>query len=226
MIPLGDGQPTRRFPVITVALIVANLAVWLLYELPYGESAIVRFSFYPCAVEASCPAAEPWGVSWVTAMFMHVSWSHIIGNMWFLAIFGNNVEDAFRRLRYLAFYFAGGFVATMTQTAITVFLGTESDGRVPMLGASGAIAAVLGAYFVLYPEAHVVTLVLRFPVPIPAWIFLGGWFIFQLVEAHFGMTSPDQAGGVAFFAHIGGFLFGIIFAKRFMAARRSKVVMS
>jgi membrane associated rhomboid family serine protease len=111
----------------------------------------------------------------------------------------------------------------MTQTAVTVFLGSESEGRVPMLGASGAIAAVLGAYFVLYPRARVVTLMLWFPVNVPAWVYLGGWFVFQLLEANGGMTSPDSAGGVAFFAHIGGFVFGVIVARLSTAARQTTV---
>src|SRR6187200_3085 len=102
-------------------------------------------------------------------MFLHAGWDHILGNMLFLAIFGKNVEDAFGRLRYLGFYLAGGFVATMTQTAVTLLAGTAADAGVPELGASGAIAAVLGAYFVLYPNSRVLTLVVVFPVRIPAW---------------------------------------------------------
>jgi membrane associated rhomboid family serine protease len=221
MIPLTDQLPTRRTPVVNVALIVANFAVWLFYELPSSDAAILRGSFYPCAVEDACSTAEPWGVGWISAMFMHASWSHILGNTLFLAIFGNNVEDAFGRLGYLVFYFAGGFVATMTQTGITLLFGTASDARVPMLGASGAIAAVLGAYFVLYPRARVLTLVLWFPVRIPAYLYLGGWFLYQLVEAHFGMVSPDRGGGVAFFAHIGGFVFGVIVARAFLTRARA-----
>ena len=144
MFPLSDGLSTRRFPIVNVALIVANFAVWLFYELPHLNSAVFHASFYPCTVDSSCNGPEPWGVSWITAMFMHGSWDHILGNMLFLAIFGKNVEDAFGPLRYLAFYFAGGFAATMTQTAMTLLFGTARDGQVPNLGASGAIAAVLG----------------------------------------------------------------------------------
>ena len=171
MLPLSDGVPARRFPVVNVALIVANFAVWLLYELPNLNSAVYHASFYPCTVDHACYGPEPWGVSWITAMFLHGSWDHILGNMLFLAIFGKNVEDAFGPLRYLAFYFAGGFVAMMTQTAMTLLFGTAGDGQVPTLGASGAIAAVLGAYFVLYPGSRVRTWIFPiFFVNIPACV--------------------------------------------------------
>jgi membrane associated rhomboid family serine protease len=213
MIPLSDGIPARRFPLVNVALIAISFAVWLFYELPDLSTAVFHASFYPCAVTGACDAPEPWGVSWLTAMFMHGSWSHILGNMLFLAIFGKNVEDAFGRLRYLGFYLAGGFVATMTQTLMTLAFGTAADGRVPLLGASGAIAAVLGAYYVLYPGSRVLTLVFVFPIRIPAWFFLGVWFLFQLVEANFGLISPGAGGGTAFFAHVGGFLFGVLAAR-------------
>ena len=152
-------------------------------------------------------------------MFMHGSWDHILGNMLFLAIFGKNVEDAYGHLRYLGFYIAGGFVATMTQTAVTLLFGTAAAGRVPNLGASGAIAAVLGAFFILYPTARIRTLVLVFFVKIPAWVYLGGWFVYQLVDAHAGMTSAS-ASGVAFFAHIGGFAFGAIVTLLLLNTRR------
>jgi len=182
MLPLSDGLAARRFPVVNVALIVANFAVWLLYELPNLNSAVYHASFYPCTVDHACYGPEPWGVSWITAMFLHGSWDHILGNMLFLAIFGKNVEDAFGPLRYLAFYFAGGFVAMMTQTGITLLFGSATDAQVPTLGASGAIAAVLGAYFVLYPGSRVRTWIFPiFFVNIPAWVFLGGWFLYQLI---------------------------------------------
>ena len=134
MLPLSDGLHPRRFPIVNVALIAANFAVWLLYELPHLNAAVYHASFYPCTVDNACRGPEPWGISWFTAMFMHGSWGHILGNMLFLAIFGKNVEDAFGHLRYLAFYVAGGFVATMTQTAVTLLFGTaaaatRSDSR-------------------------------------------------------------------------------------------------
>jgi rhomboid family protein len=120
-------------------------------------------------------------------MFLHGSWDHILGNMLFLAVFGKNVEDAFGPLRYLVFYFAGGFVATITQTLATLAFGTAAEARVPNLGASGAIAAVLGAYFVLYPNSNVFGLIVIFPVRISAYFFLGAWFLYQLIEANFGL---------------------------------------
>jgi hypothetical protein len=214
MIPLSDGMPARRFPVVNVTLIVACFAVWLFYELPHLDSSILHASFYPCTVDGSCHGPEPWAISWFTAMFMHGSWDHILGNMLFLAIFGKNVEDRLGHLPYLLFYVAGGFVATFTQTAMTLLAGSEAAAAVPTLGASGAIAAVLGAYFVFYPNARVLTLVVVFPVRIPAWFFLGGWFLYQFVEGNFGLFSASaNGGGVAFFAHIGGFLFGVFVAR-------------
>jgi membrane associated rhomboid family serine protease len=212
MLPLSDGVPARRFPVVNVALIVANFAVFLLYELPHLNAAVYHASFYPCSVDNACRAPEPWGLSWMTAMFLHGGWDHILGNMLFLAIFGKNVEDAFGPLRYLLFYFAGGFVAIMTQTAMTLLFGSAADGRVPTLGASGAIAAVLGAYFLLYPGSRVLTWIFPiFLVHIPAYVFLGLWFLYQLIEANFGLFSASaNGGGTAFFAHVGGFLFGLL----------------
>jgi len=215
MLPLSDGLPARRFPVVTVALIVANFAVFLFYELPDLNGAIYHASFYPCTVDGACHGPLPWGLSWITAMFLHGSWDHILGNMLFLAIFGKNVEDAFGPVRYLALYFAGGFVAMLTQTATTLWFGTAADGQVPELGASGAIAAVLGAYFVLYPGSRVRTYIFPvFLVQIPAWVFLGLWFLYQLIEANFGLFSASaNGGGVAFFAHVGGFVFGLVAAR-------------
>jgi membrane associated rhomboid family serine protease len=211
MLPLADGLPARRFPIVNATIIAANFAVWLLYELPHLNHAIYHASFYPCTVNGSCQGPEPWEVSWFTSMFLHGSWDHILGNMLFLAVFGKNVEDAFGHLGYLAFYIAGGFVATVAQTAMTLLAGTTADARVPNLGASGAIAAVLGAYFVLYPSSRVLGLIGIFPVRISAWFFLGFWFLYQLLEANFGLfQSSANGGGVAFFAHVGGFVFGLI----------------
>jgi membrane associated rhomboid family serine protease len=222
MLPLSDGLPARRFPIVTVAIIAANFAVWLFYELPDLTSSVHQASFYPCTVDGSCNGPEPWEVSWFTAMFMHGSWDHILGNMLFLGVFGKNVEDAFGRLGYLAFYIAGGFVATMTQTAVTLLAGTAADARVPNLGASGAIAAVLGAYFVLFPTSRVLGLIGIFPVRISAWFFLGFWFLYQLVEANLGLFEAQaHGGGVAFFAHVGGFVFGLLVAT--LLARRGRL---
>ena len=136
-------------------------------------------------------------------------------------MFGKNVEDAFGHLRYLLFYFAGGFVATMTQTLMTLAFGTTAASQVPTLGASGAIAAVLGAYFVLYPNTTVFGLVVIVPVRVSAWFFLGFWFLYQLYEANLGVfSSTANGGGVAFFAHVGGFVFGVVVALALVGAGR------
>jgi membrane associated rhomboid family serine protease len=214
VLPLSDGIPARRLPVVNISIIAANFAVWLFYELPHLQSSVLHASFYPCTVNNSCNGPESWGVSWITSMFLHGSWDHILGNMLFLAVFGKNVEDAFGPIRYLVFYFAGGFVATMTQTLMTLAFGTVAESHVPNLGASGAIAAVLGAYFVLYPNSTVRGLVIIFPVRLSAWFFLGGWFLYQLIEANFGLFgAAANGGGVAFFAHVGGFVFGVFVAQ-------------
>ncbi|MGN6429287.1 MAG: rhomboid family intramembrane serine protease [Gaiellaceae bacterium] len=214
MLPLSDGIRTRRVPIVNISLIAANFAVWIFYELPHLQRSVLHASFYPCSVNNTCHAPESWGVSWITSMFLHGSWDHILGNMLFLAVFGKNVEDAFGSIRYLVFYFAGGFVATLTQTAATLLFGTTADAHTPNLGASGAIAAVLGAYFVLYPNSTVRGLVVIFPVQLSAWFFLGAWFLYQLIEANYGIWGASaNGGGVAFFAHVGGFIFGAIVAQ-------------
>ena len=213
MIPLSDGISAERFPFVNTAIIVVNFLVWILYELPHLGSSVYHASFYPCTVNGSCHGPEPWEISWFTAMFMHGSWDHILGNMVFLAVFGKNVEDAFGRWRYLLFYIAGGFVANVTQTAVTLIFGTASASTVPVLGASGAIAAVLGAYIVLYPNSRILGLLVIIPIRLPAWVFLGVWFLYQLYEANYGLFSASaNGGGVAFSAHVGGFLFGVIVA--------------
>jgi membrane associated rhomboid family serine protease len=219
VLPLSDGIPARRFPIVNVSIIAANFAVWLFYELPHLQRSVFHASFYPCTVNNTCHGPEPWGVSWITSMFLHGSWDHILGNMLFLAVFGKNVEDAFGSLRYLVFYFAGGFAATLTQTAMTLLFGTTAEARVPNLGASGAIAAVLGAYFILYPHSTVRGLIVIFPAQLPAMFFLGAWFLYQLIEANFGLFgAAANGGGVAFFAHVGGFVFGVIAARVLVSA--------
>jgi len=213
MLPLSDGVPARRFPVVNVALIATNFVVWIFYEIPHLDAAVSHASFYPCTVAGACHGPEPWGISWLTAIFLHGSWGHILGNMLFLAVFGKNVEDAFGRLGYLAFYLVGGFIATATQTVMTLLAGSAAEAQVPTLGASGAIAAVLGAYVVLYPKSQVRGLLGIFPARFSAWFFLGAWFLYQLIEANFGMFSaPANGGGVAFFAHVGGFVYGFVVA--------------
>jgi membrane associated rhomboid family serine protease len=221
VLPLADGLPARRFAIVNAVLIAANFAVWLFYALPHLDSSIRQASFYPCTVDGSCNGPLPWEVSWFTSMFMHGSWDHILGNMLFLGVFGKNVEDAFGHVGYLAFYVLGGLAATVTQTVMTLLVGTTADAQVPNLGASGAIAAVLGAYFVLFPNARVLGLIGVFPVRISAWFFLGFWFLYQLFEANFGLFDASaNGGGVAFFAHVGGFVFGFVVASVLRRAGR------
>jgi membrane associated rhomboid family serine protease len=214
VLPLKDFVPTRRPAVVTGALIVANLAIYV-WEQGAGEREVDRYAYYPCAVEGPCTgiAAVHHQPAWegaFSSMFLHASWLHVLGNMLFLWIFGNNVEDALGRLRFLVWYLAAGLVATFTQTFVTLHYAGAAAASVPNVGASGAIAGVLGAYLVLLPTAAVLTLIGIFPVPVPAFLFLGIWFVLQLYAGGMGVTHPDSGGGVAFFAHVGGFVFGAL----------------
>jgi rhomboid family protein len=231
VLPLRDNVPTRTFPLVTVALIVANFIVWF-WELS-GRGVdyhVVKDGFYPCSLHGPCEPIElngqivshhlSWWESTFTSMFMHGSWEHILGNMLFLWIFGNNVEDALGRVRFLPWYLAAGVVAAATQSVVTLMFGTVHDASVPNIGASGAIAGVLGAYFVLLPRAKVLTLIFFFiPREIPAVWFLGIWILLQIWQGGVGITHPNQTGGVAVFAHIGGFAFGVL-TVRLVAKRR------
>jgi membrane associated rhomboid family serine protease len=242
--PLKDNIPTRRFAVLTVALIAANVIIYFLLQegglelpkpepdpneqppLPTGEwGAIPReIADFParCGVDFSCPQAGPEAggagqaptiATLFTAMFMHGSILHLAGNMLFLWIFGNNIEDSMSRWRFLAFYLAGGLVATAAQTAI------DPNSTIPTIGASGAVAAVLGAYLLLFPRARVVTvvfLIIFFTfLELPAVLVLGLWFLLQLAYGAAEVATPvgGEGGGVAYFAHIGGFLFGLLLIK-------------
>jgi membrane associated rhomboid family serine protease len=219
VLPLFDNVPTRRLPLVTYGLILANIAVFV-WELGARAGRIDHYAFYPCAVSGPCvgPARDhlPWPEGTVTGMFMHASWVHLLGNMLFLFIFGNNVEDVMGRLRFLVFYLAAGVVAGLAQAVVTLHYAGEQAASVPNVGASGAIAGVLGAYFVLLPHARVVTLLFGFlPLPISAMFFLGIWFVFQLWQSDFSLTHPNGGGGVAFAAHVGGFLFGALTVRLF-----------
>jgi membrane associated rhomboid family serine protease len=216
VLPLRDNVPTRTFPVVTVALIVVNVAVWLFYQLPNLDRSVRDFAFHPCEVNGSCAQIDKgWVLAALTSMFMHGSWLHLGGNMLFLWIFGNNIEDAMGRVRFLLFYLLGGIAATTLQTWVTFNWGSPGDTMVPNLGASGAISAVLGAYLVLLPAASVLTIVFFFLVEVPAVLFLGIWFLFQLWEGGYAITHPESGGGVAFFAHVGGFVFGVLTVRAF-----------
>jgi membrane associated rhomboid family serine protease len=216
VLPIRDNVPTRTFPVVTVTLIAVNVAVWLLYQLPNLDRSVHDLAFHPCEVNGSCQQIDKgWPLTAITSMFMHGSWLHLGGNMLFLWIFGNNVEDAMGRLRFLVFYFLGGIAATALQTFVTFHWGSPGDTMVPNLGASGAISAVLGAYLVLLPSASVLTLVFYLLIEIPAILFLGIWFVFQLWQGGYAVTHPESGGGVAFFAHVGGFAFGLLTVRLF-----------
>ena len=219
MLPLKDNVPTRTFPLVTVALIVVNSIVWL-WEWKTGvNKEVLHYGFYPCSLEGPCvqPASLVHHVSWYdgvfTAMFMHGSWIHVGGNMLFLWIFGNNVEDAMGKVRFLLWYLAAGIAAMALQTFVTLHFSGAAGASIPNIGASGAIAGVLGAYLVLLPQARVLTaffVILIFLREVPAILFLGVWFLFQLWDGGWAILHPEQGGGVAFFAHVGGFVFGML----------------
>jgi rhomboid family protein len=233
MLPLRDNVPTRTFPVVTVALIAANFLVWF-WELG-GRGVdyhVAKDGYYPCSVNHTCEAVQigntvfvhhlPWYEGTFSGMFMHASWVHILGNMLFFWIFGNNVEDALGKVRFLIWYIAAGVAAMALQTFVTLDFGTRQDGSIPNIGASGAIAGVLGAYILLLPRARVLTVIffgLIFLREISAFWFLGIWIGLQILEGGYGLTHPSGgAGGTAFFAHIGGFAFGLLTV--FLVAKR------
>jgi membrane associated rhomboid family serine protease len=214
VLPLRDNVPTRSFPLVTVALIAANVLFWVLYQLPDLQGSVDELAYHPCELENSCPTVgQDWPLTALTSMFMHGSWAHLLGNMLFLWIFGNNVEDALGRARYLLFYLVGGLAATATQTFVTLGYASDAEAAIPNVGASGAVSAVLGAYLILLPRAMVLTIVFFVLREVPAVLFLGIWFLFQLLEGSSSIAHPEAGGGVAFFAHIGGFVFGLLAIK-------------
>jgi membrane associated rhomboid family serine protease len=225
VLPLKDNVPTRHFPVVTVGLIVANVLVFVLLQEggaePAFTSSLEDFAYQPCEVNDSCPSGPVGEGAFVTAftsMFMHAGWVHLVGNMLFLWIFGNNVEDAMGRFRYLAFYLLAGLAATALQTAVTLETASAQAAEIPNLGASGAVSGVLGAYFLLLPTARVLTLVFFFILrELPAFFFLLIWFAFQAWDANLQLDAPPESGGVAVFAHLGGMVFGLLTVKLFQA---------
>ncbi len=215
MLPLRDSVAGRSTPVVTIGLIGANFVVWF-WELsrPGVDAHVFRDGFYPCAAEGPCAVGVhplPWYEGVFTGMFMHASWEHILGNMLFLWIFGNNIEDALGRVGFLLWYLAAGVAAMAAQTAVTLAFAGVRAASIPNIGASGAIAGVLGAYFVILPRARVLTLFflgIIFIREIPAIWFLGVWIALQAWTGGLSLLHPQGAGGVAFFAHLGGFAFG------------------
>jgi membrane associated rhomboid family serine protease len=222
MFPYRDENPGVLTPVVTVAIIAANLAVWLVVQGMGQEEQLARSvcelglvpgdllgravdgATFPIGPGMVC-VVEP-GTPWrtlITSMFLHGGWLHLLGNLWFLWVFGNNVEDAMGHARFGVFYLLCGLAAALAQVVV------EPGSLIPMVGASGAISGVMGAYAVLYPRVRIHTLVvlvvLFFRVSLPAWVVLGYWFVLQLAG-----TGVDQVGGVAFWAHAGGFVAGAL----------------
>jgi membrane associated rhomboid family serine protease len=211
LIPLTDAsRRPARMPVVTVFIILVNAFVFVL-EVMNGETFVTQWSVIP----AQITSGHHW-ITILTAMFMHGSWSHIIGNMIFLWAFAPEIEDAMGRGRYLVFYLLGGLVAMLAQVAV------DPHSTIPNLGASGAIAAVMGAFIVTYPRDQIkaVLFILVFAriTFIPAALLIGVWFISQL--AHTGAVAHVQTGGVAYLAHVGGFIFGAVTARFFEDPRR------
>jgi membrane associated rhomboid family serine protease len=224
VIPIKDDIPTRRFPVVTVALIAINVLVYFLFEQglwglgDLGNQRVDEYGAIPFEIThpgdtVGGPADQaPFWITILTSMFLHGSLLHLGGNMLFLWIFGNNIEDAMGRLRFIVFYLLGGLAALGLQVAM------DPSSPIVTIGASGAIAGVLGAYARLYPRARVVTVVIIIIfftiVTLPALLVLGLWFLLQLLPA-FNEPVGSTGGGVAYFAHIGGFLFGVLAIKLF-----------
>jgi membrane associated rhomboid family serine protease len=221
VLPLHDDIPARRFPTVTAGLIALNVLMFL-WELTFGlraEQALIEFTLIPVRYTDPAIAAH---FGWfdqllplITSMFLHGGWLHLLGNLWILWIFGDNVEDRLGPGRYLALYLSGGIAAALFHIL------TNSDSHVPTLGASGAIAAVMGGYFRFFPRARVITVIPPFIfgpyLELPAVLFLGFWFMLQLLSGTLELGRVGQTGGIAWWAHVGGFVFGAAvcrFARR------------
>lgn len=214
MIPLGDAdRRPLRLPIITALLIAMNLVVFLL-ELNGGDAFVSRWSLVP----ASIVAGRDW-ITILTSMFMHAGWVHLLGNMLFFWVFGPEIEDVMGPGRYLSFYLLGGLVAMVAQVAIA------PQSTIPNLGASGAIAAVMGAFLVTYPRDRIRTILfigwfIRVAF-VPAIVLVGVWFLTQLLS-QVGSLADTQSGGVAYMAHVGGFLFGVLTSRLFETRERRR----
>jgi membrane associated rhomboid family serine protease len=230
VIPLHDDNPTERVPFVTVAFIIMCVSVYVyqqslpdrleqLFVFQYG--AIPSVVFGQASLPEEVAVTVPAGITLMTSMFLHGSWMHLLGNMLYLWIFGNNIEDAMGHVKFIIFYVLCGILAALSHAV------TDTASQIPMVGASGAISAVLGAYLLLYPRAHVLVLMPGIGMTrVAAGMVLGMWFVMQLVSG--GMSAGASAGGVAFFAHVGGFVSGMVLIglfKRpdvpFFAPRRS-----
>ncbi len=220
MFPLRDNIPARTYPFVNVTLIVVNTLVFL-YEVslgPHLQDFMLTYGMVPAKV-FWISQHQPWNLAerfgpFFSSMFLHGGWFHLIGNMWFLWIFGDNVEDRLGHGRYLVFYLLSGLLAGW------IHYLTNMTSGVPTVGASGAIAGVMGGYFMLYPYARVLTLVFVFIfvdiIEVPAFFFLGLWFIMQLFQGTFALAAVDtMSGGVAWWAHIGGFAAGAVMVHIF-----------
>jgi len=225
MIPLRDDVPHHRAPVITI-VIIAACAIVFLFELALGDERQEVFlhlgglvpARYTNLNWAAWVGYPPSWLPFVSHMFLHGGWLHLLGNMWFLWLFGDNVEDRLGRVRYPLFYLLCGLAAGLTQFFLT------PGSKVPLIGASGAISGVMGAYIVLYPRARILTVIpifvfLQF-IQVPAFVFLGLWFIIQLQSGALSLSAESaSSGGVAFWAHVGGFITGIILLRLMAPAR-------
>jgi len=214
MIPLGDNIPSRRFSVVTATLIVINTIFFLLQVLfePFGNQIVQTFGATP--VRITTQWANPLTLATlVTATYLHGGWAHLIGNMIYLAIFGNNVEDRMGRGRFFIFYTLCGVLSGLAQVM------AMPTSRIPAIGASGAIAGVLGAYLLMFPHARIRTLIplifIYTTVHLPAVVVLGGWFLVQFLNGLASLRVSVQTGGVAWWAHIGGFVVGMILMPLF-----------
>jgi membrane associated rhomboid family serine protease len=226
MFPIRDTIRSRSFPIATYGLIAINVLVFL-FESSLSPDRFIAFLEFLGIVPSNFSPLQPLSVfTLFTSVFVHGSWFHLISNMWTLVIFGDNVEDRMGSVRYVGFYLLSGLAAGLTHVVATIyFSGAQSfDAQMPTVGASGAIAGVLGAYFLLYPRAKVTTLIPIVIIPwfvdIPAILFLGFWFLAQLAPGLLSLGAFGVFSGIAWWAHVGGFIFGLILVNFFARPKR------
>src|SRR5246127_3945159 len=225
MFPIKDDQPRFSTPYVNWFLIVLNILIYLFQaslDQRSGELFARQFGVVPSHLSAFLAGSPKYTlpsvvIPFFTSMFLHAGWMHVLGNMWFLYIFGDNIEDYLGHFKYLGFYILSGLFAMSTQVAIYPY------SNLPTVGASGAIAGILGAYFILYPRARVLTWFFVFLFYIPAWVMLGYWFVLQFLAgaATLSMANATRdVGGVAVWAHVGGFVAGVVMIKIFPERRQ------